>query len=53
MEQIPAPLSIAVDQYKTEVDAAYLEIQKNVIMLKTDMPSAMGVLITYQDNDGD
>ncbi len=53
VEKIPAPLSLAVDQYKNEVDAAYLEIQKNVILLKTDMPSAMGVLITYQDNDGD
>ncbi|MGB0176712.1 MAG: imelysin family protein [Owenweeksia sp.] len=51
--QIPAPLSIAVDQNTSEVDAAYLEIQKNVILFKTDMPSAMGVLITYQDNDGD
>lgn len=50
---IPSTLSIAVDQNKNEVDTAYLEIQKNVILLKNDMPSAMGVLITFQDNDGD
>ena len=35
------------------VDNAYKEIQKTVVLLKTDMPSALGVLITYQDNDGD
>ena len=26
---------------------------QEVILLKVDMPSALGVLITYQDNDGD
>lgn len=50
---VPAPFSSALDSHKNEVDAAYLEIQRNVVLLKTDMPSAMGVLITYQDNDGD
>jgi len=35
------------------VDAAYVELQKQVVLFKTDMPSSLGVLITYQDNDGD
>lgn len=50
---VPAPFSEAVVHHQTEVDKAYLAIQKNVVLLKTDMPSALGVLITYQDNDGD
>ena len=50
---IPDPLSDAVIQNKQTVDEAYIEIQKTVILIKTDMPSAMGVLISYQDSDGD
>jgi len=36
-----------------ELDALYNLIHQQVINLKTDMTSAFGVLITYQDNDGD
>ncbi len=50
---IPGVLSNAVLAHTAEVDAAYSAIQLNVIYLKTDMPSALGVIITYQDNDGD
>ncbi len=50
---VPNPFSNSVVNETSKVDAAYLEIQRNVVLLKTDMPSAMGVLITYQDNDGD
>lgn len=50
---MPAVLSDAITNDPTTVDAAYVEIQKTVVLLKTDMPSALGVLITYQDNDGD
>lgn len=53
LQQIPDPLSSAVVNNSSVVDAAYVELQKLVVLLKTDMPSAMGVLITYQDNDGD
>lgn len=31
----------------------YLMLQGQVVNIKTDMTSALGVLITYQDNDGD
>jgi predicted lipoprotein len=31
----------------------YLMLQSQVVYIKTDMTSAFGVLITYQDNDGD
>lgn len=50
---ISNPLSEAVVNNETVVNDAYIEIQKAVVLIKTDMPSAMGVLITYQDSDGD
>jgi len=53
VNNIEGPLSEAVDNDGDAVDEAYLAIQQNVRYLKVDMPSAMGVLITYQDNDGD
>lgn len=53
LEAIPDPLSITVDSNMPIIDAAYVEIQKLMVLLKTDVPSALGVLINYQDNDGD
>ncbi|MDQ3534753.1 MAG: peptidase M75, Imelysin, partial [Bacteroidota bacterium] len=53
IQVIPDPLSDAIINHQNIVEEAYSEIQKMVVLLKTDMPSAMGVLITYQDNDGD
>jgi hypothetical protein len=38
---------------KTKVDDAVKSLQKLVVLLKVDVPSATGILITYQDNDGD
>lgn len=35
------------------LDALYAKLQNMVVSIKTDMSSAFGVLITYQDNDGD
>ena len=37
----------------SKLDALYTKMQNLVVHLKTDMTSAFGVLITYQDNDGD
>lgn len=53
LEAIPDPLSATIVNNPAIVDAAYTEIQKTIVLIKTDMPSALGVLITYQDNDGD
>lgn len=50
---VTEPLSDAVVNNVATVDAAYIEIQKLLVLLKTDMPSAMGIVITYQDSDGD
>lgn len=35
------------------VQDTYNEIQKLIVLWKVDLPSRMGVLITFQDNDGD
>lgn len=47
------PLSDAVINDAATVDAAYVEMVKLLVLLKTDMPSALGIVITYQDGDGD
>ncbi len=50
---MPSPLSGAVVSNRVPVELAYTEIQKLVVLLKTDMASALSILITYTDNDGD
>ena len=50
---IPSALSDAVVTNTAIVDAAYVELQQLVILLKVDMPSSLGVSITYVDADGD
>lgn len=47
------PLSQQVLTNAAQVDAAYSELVKLLVLLKTDMPSQLGVVITYQDGDGD
>jgi predicted lipoprotein len=53
LNAIPDPLSNQVTTNATTVDAAYSELVKLLVLLKTDMPSNLGVIITYQDGDGD
>ena len=47
------PLSNEVITNKADVQAVYQKLQQLVPYIKADMTSALGVLITYQDNDGD
>ena len=47
------PLSDEVTNNSTQVLATYQEMQKLVPLIKVDLTSALGVLVTYQDNDGD
>ena len=44
--------SYVVEQQAASVEA-YAELQALVVLWKVDMMSSLGVLITYQDNDGD
>lgn len=53
LNAIPDPLSTALANKKTEIEAAYREIQILLTLIKTDVASATGVRITYQDTDGD
>lgn len=53
LEAMPSPLSEAVVNNRAPVEAAYTEVQKLVVLLKTDMTSALSILITYTDSDGD
>ncbi len=50
---VAEPLSGSVNNATSTVDAAYLEMVKLLVLLKTDTPSALGIVITYQDGDGD
>jgi uncharacterized protein len=47
------PLSVAIENNTQEINTAYVEIQKQVRYFKSDMPSVLGVIIQYTDNDGD
>jgi predicted lipoprotein len=53
LSDIPGPLSDAITSDPGSVKALYSELQKLLVLLKTDMPSSLGILITYEDNDGD
>lgn len=50
---VSEPLSQTIINNPSLVDAVYVEMVKLLVLLKTDMPSAMGIVITYQDGDGD
>lgn len=50
---VQEPLSNSVMTDVATVDAAYIEIVKLLVLLKTDTPSVLGIIITYQDGDGD
>ena len=47
------PLSEEIMNNKDALLNSYEELQKLVPFIKVDMTSGLGVLITYQDNDGD
>ena len=53
LQAVPDPLSQTIQSNPSGAIAAFSQSQKLVALLKTDMPSALGVLITYGDNDGD
>jgi predicted lipoprotein len=46
-------LSEAVVSNQQPVDAVHTETQRLIVLTKSDMPSVLGVQITYSDNDGD
>jgi uncharacterized protein len=53
VDAIPETLSNSVISSAASVDLAYQKFQELLVLLKTDMPSALSVYITYVDGDGD
>ena len=53
LQALSDPLSANITTNNTAVTAAYTELQKLTVLLKTDMTSSLGILITFGDNDGD
>lgn len=53
LDAIGGPLSEKVDSDNGRVVTAYNELTKQVVNLKTDMPSVLCVAITYVDNPSD
>lgn len=53
IDQFTLTLEEEMSVHPQELDALYTKLQNLVISIKTDMSSAFGVLISYQDNDGD
>lgn len=45
--------SVTVVSDPSKADALFLEVKKLTVLLKVDVPSAIGVSISYTDNDGD
>jgi predicted lipoprotein len=53
LQGIPDPLSATIQSNPAPATAVYTTTQLLVVLLKTDMASSLGVLITFGDNDGD
>lgn len=53
LNNLQSPLRETLVNDKASVDAVHLEMQKLVPLLKRELPSALGVKISYTDNDGD
>jgi predicted lipoprotein len=53
LEGVADPLSATIQTSPAVATDAFNKTQQLVVLLKTDMPSLLGVAITYGDNDGD
>lgn len=53
LDALTNPLSDQITSDSEPFIQVNAEMQKLIVLLKTDLPSALSVLITYQDGDGD
>lgn len=53
IKSLNADLKLEIENNAAGLNTLYTNMQNLVVHFKTDMTSAFGVLITYQDNDGD
>lgn len=51
--QLSDPLQSTIETDKAKVELVFAELQVLVTLLKTDFASSIGVVISYQDTDGD
>jgi hypothetical protein len=50
---LPNPLSTGIQNNDPSINAFFTEIRKMTVLLKVDMSSALGIKISFQDDDGD
>lgn len=53
LDALSEPFSSQISTNTAAVIELYNEVKKLLVYCKTDMTSMLGILITYQDNDGD
>jgi uncharacterized protein len=53
IQALPDPLSTGIINNSPAIGDAYTEIRKTTVLLKVDLPSALGIKISFQDDDGD
>ena len=53
IQALPDPLSTGIINNSPAISDAYTEIRKTTVLLKVDLPSAVGIKISFQDDDGD
>ena len=53
IQALPDPLSTGIQNNAPAITTAYTEIRKTTVLLKVDMSSALGIKISFQDDDGD
>jgi len=53
MQGLPEPLSTGIQNNAATISSAFTEIRKMTVLLKVDMSSALGIKISFQDDDGD
>mgnify|MGYP001796663582 CR=1 FL=1 len=53
VEAMPAPIARAVTESPEELEATYDEVKALVRLMKTELTASLGVILTFNDNDGD
>lgn len=53
LNNVTSPLSVALDNDKADLETAYQELKKLLVLLKTDVVSDLSITLTWSDNDGD
>lgn len=53
LDAINGNLEDAIQNNPSQVEDVYNNMQQLIVYLKVDLPSSLGILISYQDNDGD